>query len=308
MNVYCSSIYDGKLFTTGYTGRVYAYDLYNGTLIWMQEAPTGGEIFEDYTLMHGVTADGKIYIGTHEHSADTPLLKGAKVRVYDVDTGEEIWSMIGWANPVSMALADGVLTYWNNYDHQVYAVGKGPSSTTVEITNDVVPSGSSVMIKGHVIDVSAGTKQEQQAARFPNGVPAVSDESQSAWMEYVYMQQPKPTNATGVPIVLSVVDSNGNYRQIGTTISNIYGAYSYTWTPDIPGDYTVIAEFTGSESYYAASTSTAFYASEPAPTASPQPTQPESLADQYILPGIIGIIIAVAVGFAVTILVLKKKP
>jgi anaerobic C4-dicarboxylate transporter len=32
------------------------------------------------------------------------------------------------------------------------------------------------------------------------------------------------------------------------------------------------------------------------------------LADQYILPGIIGIIIAIAIGFAITILVLRKRP
>ena len=32
MNVYGSSISHGKLFTTGYTGAVYAYDLINGTL------------------------------------------------------------------------------------------------------------------------------------------------------------------------------------------------------------------------------------------------------------------------------------
>ena len=53
------------------------------------------------------------------------------------------------------------LTYWNNYDHQVYAVGKGPSTMTVEVTNDVVQSGSSVMIKGTVTDISAGTKQDR---------------------------------------------------------------------------------------------------------------------------------------------------
>ena len=60
--------------------------------------------------------------------------------------------MDGWANPSTFALGDGVLTYWNNYDHQVYAVGQGPSSTTVSIANDVVQSGNSVMITGNVID------------------------------------------------------------------------------------------------------------------------------------------------------------
>ncbi len=41
-----------------------------------------------------------------------------------------------------------------------------------------------------MVDISAGTKQAEQAARFPNGVPVVADESMSAWMEYVYMQKP----------------------------------------------------------------------------------------------------------------------
>ena len=268
MNVYGSSISHGKLFTTGYTGAVYAYDLYNGTLIWKQEAPTGGEIFKYYTLFHGVTADNKIYIGTHEHSADTPLLKGAKTRVYDVNTGEEVWSMIGWAHPGTMAIADGVLTYWNNYDHQVYAVGKGASSTTIEMTNDVVESGKSVMIKGTVTDVSPGTKQSEQSLRFPNGVPAVSDESQSAWMEYVYMQKPRPTNVTGVTVTLSVVDANGNYRTIGTTTADADGFYSYNWMPDIDGQYTIYATFEGSESYWPSHAVTAFNVdATPAPSA-----------------------------------------
>ena len=62
------------------------------------------------------------------------------------------------------------------------------------------------MIRGTVTDIAAGTQQDEQAARFPNGVPAVSDASQGAWMEYVYMQKPKPTNVTGVPVSLDVVD------------------------------------------------------------------------------------------------------
>jgi outer membrane protein assembly factor BamB len=308
MNVYGSSIYDGKLYTTGYTGRVYAYDLKNGTLLWVQEAPTGGEIFQDYTLFHGATADGKIYIGTHEHSADTPLLKGAKVRVYNASTGEVIWSMLGWANPSTMAIADGVLTYWNNYDHQVYAVGKGPSSTTVSIADDVVQYGDSVMIKGTVTDVSAGTQQSQQALRFPNGVPAVSDESQSAWMEYVYMQKPRPTNATGVPVEISVIDANGNYRTIGTTTADSNGFYSFNWKPDIEGKFSVYASFTGSESYWPSNAETAFTVDPAAATLAPQPTAQPTAADLYFLPAIIGVIVAIIVVGAVLALLVTKKP
>ena len=76
------------------------------------------------------------------------------------------------------------------------------------------------------------------------------------------MQQPKPTNNTGVPVTLSVIDSNGNLRQIGTTTSDAAGTYSFTWTPDISGTYAVIANFAGSNSYYGSSAQTHFYASE----------------------------------------------
>ncbi len=308
MNVFGTSIYDGKLITTGYTGAVYCYDLNNGTLIWKQEALTGGEIFKYYTLFHGVTADGKVYIGTHEHSADAPLLKGAQTRVFDLETGNETWSMLGWAYPGSMNIADGVLTYWNNYDHQVYAVGKGASSTTVEITNDVVQFGSSVMIKGNVIDVSPGTQQSQQSLRFPNGVPAVSDESQSAWMAYVYMQKPRPTNATGVTVQLSVVDANGNYRDIGTTVADADGFFSLNWKPDIEGKFTVYASFGGSNSYWPSHAVTSFAVDPAPPTATPQPTQPASMADLYFLPATVGLFIAIIIVGLVMVLMLRKRP
>ncbi len=305
MNVYGSSISHGKLFTTGYTGAVYAYDLMNGTLVWKQEAPTGGEIFKYYTLFHGVTADNKIYIGTHEHSADTPLLKGAQTRVYDVNTGEEVWSMLGWAHPGTMAVADGVLTYWNNYDHQVYAVGKGASSTTIEMTNDVIESGKSIMIKGTVTDISPGTKQSEQSLRFPNGVAAVSDESQSAWMEYVYMQKPRPTNVTGVTVTLSVVDSNGNYRTIGATTADADGFYSYNWMPDIDGQYTVYATFEGSESYWPSHAVTAFNVdAAPAPSATTTTSVNQSPMELYFVGSTVAIIIAIAI---VGLMMLRKK-
>jgi outer membrane protein assembly factor BamB len=308
MNVYGSTISNGKLFTTGYTGSVYAYDLYNGTLCWKQEAPTGGEIFKYYTLFHGVTADGKIYIGTHEHSADAPLLKGAQVRAFDVNTGEYVWSMLGWAHPGTIAVADGVLTYWNNYDHQVYAVGKGASSTTVDITNDVVKAGSSVMIKGTVTDISPGTQQSEQSLRFPNGVPAVSDASQSAWMEYVYMQKPRPTNVTGVTVDISVVDANGNYRSIGTTTADSDGFYSLNWMPDIEGKFQVYASFLGSESYWPSHAVTAFNV-DPAPaTPTPVPTAAPTAADLYFIPAIIGLFVAIIVVGLLTIMMTKKHP
>jgi hypothetical protein len=128
-------------------------------------------------------------------------------------------------------------------------------------------------------------------------------------MEYVYMQQPKPTNATGVPVQINVVDGNGNFRTIGTTTSDNAGLYTFTWTPDISGDYKVIASFAGSESYYASSAEASFHAGEPAATAAPPATAAPSMADLYFLPAVIGIILAIVVGFAIlALIILRKKP
>jgi len=300
------SIAFGKLFSAGYTGAVFCYDLYNGSLLWTYEAPTNMEKFEYYTLMIGTLADGKIYLGTHEHSADTPLFKGNRIRCLNVTTGEEIWTMLGWANPYTMAIADGTLIYWNNYDHQVYAVAKGPSALTVEAPMAAITQGSSLVIRGTVTDVSAGTKQNEQAARFPNGVPAVSDASMGDWMAYVYMQKPRPANATGVEVSLDTVDPNGNWIHIGTATSDASGSFSYQWTPDVPGKYTVIATFAGSGAYYASYAETAIGVDEapPAPAA-PEPPAPLPPYETYTIGTGVAIIIAVAI---VGLLMLRKKP
>jgi hypothetical protein len=128
-------------------------------------------------------------------------------------------------------------------------------------------------------------------------------------MEYVYMQKPRPTDATGVPVVISVVDANGNYREIGTVTADSDGFYSLNWTPDIEGKYTVYASFGGSESYWPSHAVTAFAVdSAPAtPTPTAQPITP--LADMYILPGIAGIIVAIiVVGAVLALLVTRKRP
>jgi len=168
--------------------------------------------------------------------------------------------------------------------------------------------GQSIVIRGTITDIAAGATQDVQAARFPNGIAAVSDESQGSWMEYVYMQKPRPIDVTGVPITLSVVDANGNYREIGTVTSDSDGFYSLNLNPDIESKYTVYASFGGSNSYWPSHAVTAFVV-DPAPeTPTPQPTQAPSMADQYFVPGIIGVIIAIAVVGAVLLLAIRKRP
>ena len=67
------------------------------------------------------------------------------------------------------------------------------------------------------MDVSPGTQQSEQKDDFPNGVPCASDASMPTWMDYVYQQQPEPTNFTGVAVTLTAIDPNHNFITLGTS-------------------------------------------------------------------------------------------
>jgi hypothetical protein len=232
------------------------------------------------------------------------LFRGAQQLALNTTNGQLIWKILGFDVTNAAPIVDGTMIALNAYDNQLYAYGKGPSAITVEAQ----PFGSSMVIRGTVTDISAGTQQQAQAANFPGGVPAVSDASQSDWMEYVYMQQQCPTNVTGVSIGLYVLDSNDNYRQIGSTISDGSGMFTFTWTPDISGDFTVYAKFAGSESYYPSAAETSFNVGTSAPTASPTPTPAPSAADQYFVPAIVGLfVLVIIVAVVLSMLILRKR-
>ena len=85
-------------------------------------------------------------------------------------------------------------------------------------------------------------------------------------MEYLYQQQPIPTNAKGVEVTLDAIDSNGNWIPIDRVTSDMSGFYSCMWTPEHEGKYTVIATFEGSKSYWASYAETAIGVGPPATT------------------------------------------
>ncbi|MCW4015274.1 MAG: PQQ-binding-like beta-propeller repeat protein, partial [Candidatus Bathyarchaeota archaeon] len=183
----------GNLYTQGYGGELICYSMTDGTVLWKYDNTNSGieTVWGNYPTFIAAVADGKVYVFNNEHSPNYPLYKNEQVRCVDAYTGDELWTMIGWAGQTggggasTSILAEGFLVYYNYYDNQVYCVGKGSSQTTVTAPNTAVSLGSSVVISGFVTDTSAGTLQDEQAARFPNGVPAVADECMSSWMEYV---------------------------------------------------------------------------------------------------------------------------
>jgi hypothetical protein len=315
-SVFCTVAY-GKLYNSGFAGVLYCYDTKTGDLLWAYG--DNGETFGglqtpwgNYPLFIANIADEKVFLFSGEHSPATPLYKGLKVRAVDAITGKELWTLLGsMGYPPRMwyPVAEGFIAYHNMYDGQIYCIGKGPSAVTIEAPKQPIKLGDSLVISGTVIDIASGTKQNVQAARFPNGVPAVSDESMAAWMEYVYMQKPRPTNTVGVPMTISVVDSNGNYRDIGIATSDADGFFSFNWKPDIEGKYTVYASFAGSESYWPSHSVTAF-AVDPAPvTPAPTQTPAQSTAEMYFVPAIAGLFVLIIIVLVLLVLlILKKRP
>jgi hypothetical protein len=205
------------------------------------------------------------------------------------------------------SVADGYLVYLNTYDMQIYSVGKGPSSTSISASPKVSVYGSSVLVEGSVIDTASGTKQDEQAARFPNGVPAVADENMNAWMEYVYMQKPKPENVKGVEVVVSVLDPNNNFYEVGRTTSDASGMFKLMFTPEVPGEYSVTARFEGSESYWPSQAQTSIGVSDaPTPSSQPETVIPDNTST--IIGAAVAIIVAIAIVGAVLALMIRKRP
>ena len=312
-----NQIYDGKFYSAGYSGILYCYEATTGNLLWSYTAknPTPeGQTFDQWPLYPMFIAGGMIYVVHTEHSGfEQSLPPEAPMICLNATNGEIIWRADGlfrgthWGGyPI---IGDSIITAMNTYDQQIYAMGKGPSSVTVEAPMAGVTVANTIMIRGTVNDVSPGTSQEEIKLRFPNGVPTVNDNNQTAWMRYVYQQLPKPENIQGVEVTINVIDANGNYRTIGTTTSDVNGYYSLAWTPDISGQYTLIATFAGTNAYYGASAQTAFFAVE-LPTATPaQTTAPISTSEQYFLPAVAAIIASIAiVGIILGLLLVRKRP
>ncbi|MGA2680990.1 MAG: hypothetical protein ABSF44_04230 [Candidatus Bathyarchaeia archaeon] len=311
----------GHLYCSSFSGICYAYNDLTGHVDWTwgngapgsDNSTYGGlQIFYgDYPTMIQSIANGVIYLATNEHTIPNPIYKGAVATALNATTGKLIWQLSDypseWSSPGSeWATADGYIACINGYSSQIYSIGRGPSATTAEVE----PFGASVVISGTVMDVSSGTKQNQQAADFPNGVPCSSDASMKDWMGYVYQQKPVPTNFTGVPVNVYVLDSNHNYRQIGTATTDATGTYSLTWTPDISGNFTVTATFAGTNGYWPSSAETHFYAVPAAPTVAPTATPLSGVATQNTLMyGIIAIIIVIIIiGALIMLMLSRRKP
>jgi len=293
---------------------LHCYNATTGELLWTYEAddPYNQVLWTNqWHLRPLFITDGKIYMGTSEHSPIDPKPKGAAFACVDVETGEEVWRADGLFRQTDWGgravIGDSIIATMDTYDQRIYAIGKGPSATSVSASPKISVEGSSILVEGMVTDVSPGTNSAALKMRFPNGVPAVSDANMSEWMLYVYKQFGRPADVVGVDVTISVLDPNNNAYEVATATSDASGFFNAVFEPPVPGSYTVIATFEGSEAYFGSFAETAINVEE-APAATPEPTpQSTSTADLYLVPGIVGIIIAIVVVGALIMLMLRKR-
>ncbi len=292
----------GMFYRSAYDG-VYAFDWDDGTIVWKYKHPanpyetpyvdeTGQTVYSFNS--GGTIADGKLYIQNSEHTTTQPMTRGWKLHCINATTGEGIWNITGASSfGGAYAIADGYLMALNGYDGYMYVYGKGKSSTTVTASPKIIADGASVMIEGSVLDMSPAQP----------GTPCVSKESMAGWMEYLHMQRPIPAEVTGVPVSLDTLDPNGNFVHIGDVTTDMSGMFKKMWTPEVPGEYTVIATFMGDDSYgssYAETAVGVVEAPEPPPEPVTPATEPEVQEDidravNNLMPILYGTIAAVVV-------------
>ena len=298
-----SSAY-GYIFSARYSG-VYAIDWDTGKIAWKYEDLADYPFDTPYVNANGTSAypffiqswvaDGKIYIHNTEHTETQPLTQGWSLHCINATTGERVWKVA--IRGAAGAVADGYLSV-AGVDGIQYVFGKGKTQTTLSAPS-TCEIGEYLTITGSVIDLSPAQ----------SGTPAISEEDMAKWMNYLHQQQPKPAEAKGVTVQLTAIDPNNNWINIGQATSDSNGVFGYSWTPEVPGLYRIIASFTGSESYGTSSATAYFTAVEnktPQPTT--MPIETPSLADMYLLPGIAAIIIVIVIIGALILLTLRKRP
>jgi outer membrane protein assembly factor BamB len=287
----------GNLYTRTMAG-IHALDLQTGHRLWDFYAdPTGTDYpgFATYPFLAGeiTIADGKIFAPTGNSHGD-PLFRGCKLYAIDATSGNQVWSISGFFMG-TLPIADGYLVGHNGYDNQIYCFGKGQTATTLTASPKVTAKGSSVLIEGTVTDQSSGAA----------GTPAIADEYMSDWMEYLYMQQSCPDYVNGVEVKLETLDPNGNFYEIDKVTSDASGMFKLLWEPPVEGEYTIIATFEGSDSYFRSYAETAIGVTE-APSPSGE-IEPEAFALTTTELAIIAVAIIAVVGIVAFWALRKRK-
>jgi len=316
----------------GDLGPIIAYDrlyasCYDGLHCW--DINTGTEIFHFTSGNAGIETPygtwvgrntGGLYIADHKcywytgawHP--TPIMnKGDKLYCVDAMSGTNLWNFSFFGQ--NALVAQGNLVAMNGYDNQLYCFNRGPTTTTVDVSPKVATTGSTIMIEGTVTDQSPAAKELVESGRF-SMVPAIADIDMDPWMEYLYSQQPKPEDITGVPVYLTAIRSDGTEIDLGYVISDKNGQYGRMWTPPAQDTYRIVATFKTTDSYWTSTAETLLGVTggyspgafmEPELTGQPTttPAAASGISTEVIIVAVVAI--AVLIGAASYIALRKRK-
>jgi len=307
--------YEGQIATVGYgnlyiapeDGYMHCVNMTTGTETWATPTAPGGfqmpqpnfPIAANNGYMHmPCLADGKIFFTTGKEHEVNPYYQQHVLYCLNAYTGVQEWNETG--NWGVEAIADGVLLGVNPYTGFLSGIARGQSLTTVTAPQDQITAGNQVVIQGTITDQSPALL----------GTPCMADSCMTQWMDYKLFDQPFPSNARGVPMVITTMDPNGNFVSIGNATSDSSGNYHFTWTPpNVPGTYTVTATLNPTNSYYGSSAETTMVIVGPSTHEATPTATPTSVADMYFVPAIAGIIVVIIIGFIVlALLMLRKRP
>ena len=299
-------VFDDNIFYYGsYDGHVYAVNAQTGEPVWTSDfSGANDETVYGVQPFNGasVGANGILYYSTYSTYANNPRPRFMELIAINQTTGHFLWRLPIGINPECIAY--GVLVGRSGQDGMQYAIGKGPSATTVSAAQQI---GGSMLIQGSVMDKSPGRQSKYGGADSVIPSPAVSDASMSEWMAYLYGQNAtlinNPPTPTGVQVTLTAVDPTGKSINIGTTTSDSLGHFGYQWNPTTAGLYTIYATFAGSGGYYGSAASTSATIGSAAETPNTQP--PDSAPDNSTL--LYGILAAVVVAILIGLVALFRK-
>ncbi|HLN45946.1 MAG TPA: PQQ-binding-like beta-propeller repeat protein [Candidatus Sulfotelmatobacter sp.] len=294
-------------------GTMAALSLATGKLLWRSQPIASTEYTNNVVpfVMGGLILVGGNLYGYAGYTTGyqiNPVPRFAMLVCINATTGDIIYTLNGGICPT--AAANGYLIGNSVNDGSYYCIGKGPTSTSVSIQNDVIANGATVLIKGNVMDMSPASQDYAVKVRFPNGVPAVADSAMSEWMDYLYMQNAtllnNPPKPNGVTVRVAAMDNNGQVTDLGTTTSDYTGQFSLPWKPTTEGMYKIFATFDGSNSYFGSYAATGLSVGKAATeTSAPQQTIPDYT--MTIIGAAIAIMIVVAIVGVALFFTLRKR-
>jgi len=103
-------------------------------------------------------------------------------------------------------MGDSIMATMDTYDQQVWAVGKGPSATTVIASPKVSAFTGSILMKlrnGYI----PGTEEYGRTTRFPNVFQQFLTKARANGCYMSTNSFECPTTASGVEVVIEVLDS-----------------------------------------------------------------------------------------------------